>query len=123
MDPVSASVGLVAGVVQIYSAVTAAYDLYIGVVEFPSSYQDLRMGLMIERYRLELWGRHVLAEYEHQRDKLPFKEYGLWKLFEAIFTKVLEAFQENNQMMENLGAHTGQVKQEGLSGNTSLNSI
>lgn len=116
MDPVSFGIGLVSGVIQIYGAVTAAYDTYLGVVEFPTAYQELRMGLMIERYRLELWGRHVLAEYEHDKHRLPPQEYGLWKLFEAIFSKILEAFQENNQAMENYGAHTGLPRQEGLSG-------
>lgn len=116
MDPISFSVGIVSGVIQVYGAVTAAYDTYIQVVEFPASYQELRMGLMIERYRLDLWGRHVLAEYEIERGNLPTHDIGLWKLFEAIFTKILEAFQENHQMMENYGTHTGILKQEGLSG-------
>ncbi|KAL2047204.1 hypothetical protein N7G274_001223 [Stereocaulon virgatum] len=115
MDPISFSVGIVSGVIQVYGAVTAAYDTYIQVVEFPASYQELRMGLMIERYRLDLWGRHVLAEYEIERGTLPTHDIGLWKLFEAIFTKILEAFQENHQMMENYGTHTGILKQEGLS--------
>ena len=116
MDPVSFAVGLVSGVIQVYGAVTAAYDTYLGVVEFATRYKEFRMGLMIERYRLELWGRHVLAEYEHDQHKLPQQEYGLWKLFEAIFSKILEAFQENHQAMEKYGAKTGLAKQEGLSG-------
>lgn len=116
MDPVSFGIGLVSGVIQIYGAVTAAYDTYLGVVDFPTAYQELRMGLMIERYRLELWGRHVLAEYAHDKRTLPTQEYGLWKLFEAIFSKILEAFEENNQVMEHYGAHTGLPRQEGLAG-------
>ena len=116
MDPISFSIGLVSGVIQIYSAVTAAYDTYIQVVEFPSAYQELRMGLMIERYRIDLWRRHVLAEYEIEQGNLPTHDIGLWKLFKAIFTKMLEAFQENHQMMENYGAHNGIIRQEGLSG-------
>ena len=116
MDPISIGIGLVSGVIQIYGAVTAAYDMYLEVVDFPTAYQELRMGLMIERYRLVLWGRHVLAEYEHDQHRLPAQEFGLWKLFEAIFTKILVAFRENNQAMENYGAHTGLPRQEGLSG-------
>lgn len=116
MDPVSFSVGLVSGVIQIYSAVTAAYDTYIQVVEFPSAYQELRVGLMIERYRIDLWRRHVLAEYEIEPGNLPTHDIGLWKLFELIFKNILGAFQENHQMMENYGAQNGIIKQEGLSG-------
>ena len=116
MDPISISIGLVSGVIQIYSAVATAYDTYIQVVEFPSAYQELRMGLMIERCRIDLWRRHVLAEYEIEQGNLPTHDIGLWKLFETIFTKMLEAFQENHQMMENYGAHNGIIRQEGLSG-------
>ena len=54
MDPAGLGLGVVAAVVQMYSAVTAAYDLYLGAKDFPSAYHELRMGLLIEHYKLDL---------------------------------------------------------------------
>ena len=117
MDPAGLGLGVVAAVVQIYTAVTAAYDLYLEVKDFPSTYQELRMGLLIERYKLDLWASHVLSEHEQDRVKMSSRDWGLWKLFESIFNKILECFEEYNETMENYGQHTGLPKKEGFSGN------
>lgn len=118
MDPAGLGLGIVAAVVQTYTAVTAAYDLYLEVKDFPSTYQELRMGLLIERYKLELWASHVLSENEQNRVKLSMssRDWGLWKLFESIFHKILETFQEHNEIMEDYGQQTGLPKKDGLSG-------
>ena len=47
MNPAGLGLGVVAAVVQTYAAVTAAYDLYLGVKDSPSIYQELRMGLLM----------------------------------------------------------------------------
>ena len=62
MDGLSAGLGIVSGVIQSYTAVVAAYDLYLDVTDFPSTYQDIRIGFMIERYRLELWASEIISE-------------------------------------------------------------
>lgn len=108
--------GIVSAVIQTYSAVTTAYDVYLDVKEFPSEYQELRMGLLIERYKLELWANHVLSEGERERVKVSRRYWPLWKIFESIFTQILEAFQEGNQTMDEYGRHTGLPKNDGLSG-------
>ena len=62
MDGVSSGLGLVSGVIQTYNAVVAAYDLYLDCTDFPSTYQDIRIGFLIERYRLELWATEIISE-------------------------------------------------------------
>ncbi|KAM0798968.1 prion-inhibition and propagation-domain-containing protein [Usnea florida] len=117
MDPASAGLGIVAAVIQIYNAVTTAYNLYLEIQDFPSTYQEMRMGLLIERYRLQLWASHVLSEYEQNRVRtsMSSNEWGLWKLFESIFNKILETFQEHNEIMESYGQQTGVAKKDELS--------
>lgn len=117
MDPAGLGLGVVAAVIQTYGAVTAAYDLYLGVKDFPSTYQELRMGLLIERTKLDLWASHVLSDHEQDRVKMSSRDWGLWKLFESIFNKILETFQEHNDIMDTYGQQTGLPKQDGLSGN------
>ena len=76
------------------------------------------MGLLIERYRLQLWASHVLSEHEQNRVRalMSSDEWGLWKLFESIFNKILETFQEHSEIMENYGQQTGLAKKDELSG-------
>lgn len=62
MDGVSFGLGVVSTVIQTYTAVVAAYDVYLEVTEFPSTYQDIRIGFLIERYRLELWANEIISE-------------------------------------------------------------
>ena len=62
MDGVSFGLGVVSTVIQTYTAVVAAYDVYLEVTEFPSTYQDIRIGFLIERYRLELWASEIISE-------------------------------------------------------------
>ena len=64
--------GVVGSVIQTFNAVMSTYELYLGVKHIPYEYKDLRMGLLLEHQRLELWGSHVLAEYynEQNRSKL-----------------------------------------------------
>jgi hypothetical protein len=117
MEPVGLGLGVVSAVLQTYTAVTTAYDFYLEVKDFPSAYGELRMGLLIERYKLELWASHVLSEHEQGRVEISSSDWGLWRLFESIFNKILEAFQEHNDIMENYGQNTGLLKKDGMSGN------
>ena len=97
-------------------AVTAAYDRYIQHMDFLPSYQELRMGLEIERYRIDLWRRFVLAKDKTGRVNSPTYEIGLWALFECILTKMLETFARILPTMEEYGAQANIISQEGLSG-------
>ena len=120
-DPVSLTfgiVGVVGSVIQTYNAVMSAYDLYLEVKDVPSEYEDLRMGLLLEHQRLELWGRHVLAEYydEENRSKLSQKHITTWKTMEWIFNRIKEAFLENNQILDDYGQLTGLPAQGDSSG-------
>lgn len=118
MEPVGVGVGLVAGVIQIYTAVTKVYDMYLQVADFPATYRVLRVGLLIERHRLELWSKYVLSGYQDGRLEISPHDLGLWKLFETIFNSMWEAFKESNQTMEGYGQHIGLPQEEGLSGNS-----
>ena len=69
-EAVSLGAGLVSAVVDSYIAVWKAYNTYLDVKEFPSAYQDLRVGLLIEKYKLELWANHVLSEGRQEEVKL-----------------------------------------------------
>lgn len=117
MDGISTGLGLAAAVIQIYGAVTTAYDVCLDVKHFPKSYHELRMGLVIEKKKLELWATSALSESEQQRIKQSPKDWALWKIFEAIFIKMLEAFEKSHQTMENVGHYTGlPTQQDGLEG-------
>lgn len=118
MEPVGFGVGLVAAVIQIYTAVTAVYDLYLQFADFPSTYRELRVGLLIERHRLELWGKEMLSGHQNGQLEVSPHEMGLWKLFEMVFNSMWEAFKESNQTMEDYGQLIGLPRKEGLPGNS-----
>lgn len=113
MDGASFSLGVISVVIQTYSAVMSVYDLYLAVTDFPHTYQHLRMGLLIERHRLELWGKHVLPGYEMDPSTLPKAELGL---FEVIFNHMQKAFAESQRTMDILGQRTGLPIQNGSEG-------
>ncbi len=121
-DPVSLTFGIagvVGSVIQGYNAVMSAYDLYLEVKDVPSDYEDLRMGLLLEHQRLELWGSHVLSEYseERNRSKLSEKHIKTWRTMEWIFSRIREAFIENNQILDDYGQQLGLPAQGDSSGN------
>lgn len=113
MDAAGLGLGVVSVVIQTYAAVMSVYDLYLAVTVFPSTYQHLRMGLLIERRRLELWGNHVLPLYEENPGTLPKGEMGL---FEVIFHRMRKAFADSQRTMEILGQRTGLPIQNGSEG-------
>ena len=120
-DPVSLTLGIagvVGTVIQTYNAVMSAYDLYLEVKEVPSEYEDLRMGLLLEHQRLELWGSHVLAEYydEPSRARLSQKHITTWRMMEWIFNRIKDAFIENNQILDDFGQQAGLQAQGDVSG-------
>ena len=116
-DGVSLGTGLVSAVIESYFTVWKAYNTYLDVKEFPSAYQELRIGLLIEQYKLELWANHVLSEEKQEEVKLSREYWPLWKIFEFIFNLMLESFQVSDQTMEACGEHTGLPKHENLTGN------
>lgn len=121
-DPVSLTLGIagvVGSVIQAYNAVMSAYDLYLEIKDVPSEYEDLRMGLLLEHQRLELWGSHVLAEYhdERNRSRLSQKHVTTWRTMEWIFSRIREAFIENNQILDDYGQQMGLPAQGESSGN------
>ena len=121
-DPVSLSLGIagvVGTVIQTYNAVMSAYDLYLEVKDVPSEYQDLRMGLLLEHQRLDLWGNHVLSEYydEQNRSKLSQKHINTWRTMEWIFGRIQQAFVENSQILDDYGSAMALPSQGDSSGN------
>ena len=108
-DPMSVTglaLGVVSAVIQTYGAVMEIYDVYLGVKDFSSEYRDIRMGLMIERYRLELWGSLVLYDHGQEKKSLSQRDLAFWRLFELIFNTIMNALQQSHTTMENLGSHT-----------------
>ncbi|KAL8903423.1 MAG: hypothetical protein Q9207_003944 [Kuettlingeria erythrocarpa] len=110
MDPVSLSVGLVSAVVQTYTAVTSAYDVYLSVREFPSAYRELRTAFMVERYRLEQWGDQMLSGVQQKTLEQSQHNVAVWKLFQAVFDAMWAAFQESNKTLEDYGHIVGVPK-------------
>lgn len=120
-DQVSLSlgiVGVVGSVIEIYTTVMSAYDVYLEVKDVPSEYKDLRMALLLEHQRLKLWGDHVFAEYHDERNRydLSEKHINTWKMMEWIFHRIRESFTENNQILEDFGQQTGLPTQGDSSG-------
>ncbi|KAI4207746.1 MAG: hypothetical protein LQ346_000396 [Caloplaca aetnensis] len=110
MDPISLSVGLVSAVVQTYTAVTSAYDVYLSVREFPSAYRELRTAFMVERYRLEQWGDQMLSGVQQKTLEQSQHNVAVWKLFQAVFDAMWAAFQESNKTLEDYGHIVGVPK-------------
>ncbi|KAL8727442.1 MAG: hypothetical protein Q9166_006030 [cf. Caloplaca sp. 2 TL-2023] len=115
MDGVSLGLGVVSAVLQTYAAVTSAYDVYLSVKEFPSTYRELRTAFMVERYRLEQWGDKMLSDVQQQRVEQGEHNKALWKLFQAVFDAMWAAFQESNKTLDNYGDIGGVPKGEDLS--------
>ena len=121
-DPVSLTFGIagvIGTVIQTYNAVMSAYDLYLQVKDVPSEYQDLRMGLLLEHQRLDLWGNHVLSEYydEQNRSKMSQKHINTWRTMEWIFGRIKQAFVENSQILDGYGQQLNLPSQGDSSGN------
>ncbi|KAL8962607.1 MAG: hypothetical protein Q9193_001008 [Seirophora villosa] len=112
MDPVSLGVGLVSAVLQTYTAVTSAYDVYLSVRDFPSAYRELRTAFMVERFRLEQWGDQMLSGVQQGSVEQSHHNMAVWKLFQAVFDAMWHAFQESNKTLEDY-AHVAGVPQSG----------
>lgn len=116
MDGVSLGLGVVSAVLQTYAAVTSAYDVYLSVKDFPSTYRELRTAFMVERYRLEQWGEKMLSDVQQRRVEQGEHNIALWKLFHAVFDAMWTAFQESNKTLDNYGNIAGVPKGENMSG-------
>ena len=118
MDPASFTIGIVGTVIQVYGACSKAYDFFIEIQDFPEAYTNLRVALLIERYRLEQFKDHVLSisDEEKQRIQDSAKDRAFWKLFEFIFGKILETFNRSSQTMEQYGHKTGMPEQRNGAG-------
>ena len=106
MSATGLALGVLSAVIQTYGAVMEIYDVYLGVKDFSSEYRDIRMGIMIERYRLELWGSLVLFDHGQQKKSLSQRDLAFWRLFELIFNTIMNALQESHGAMEKLGTQT-----------------
>ena len=116
MDGVSLGLGIVSAVLQTYTAVTSAYDVYLSVREFPSTYRELRTAFMVERYRLEQWGEQMLSGVQQQRVEQSQHNLAVWKLFQAVFDAMWAAFQESNKTLEDYGHIVGVPRSKDMSG-------
>jgi len=121
MDPVGFALGVVSAVIQTYNAAMSAYDLYLGVTDFSSAYEEIRMGLMIERTRLDLWGAHVLSAYQDSQVAISPREHGIWRLFKMIFDKIQESLREIHTTMDDVGQRTSLPTQGDALGEISIN--
>lgn len=116
VDPVGLSLGLISAVLQTYTAVTSAYDVYLSVRDFPSTYRELRTAFMVERFRLEQWGDQMLSGVQQQTVEQSQHNAAVWKLFQAVFDAMWAAFQESNKTLEDYGHIVGLPKNGDTSG-------
>ncbi|KAI9796493.1 MAG: hypothetical protein M1833_006161 [Piccolia ochrophora] len=115
MDPASLGIGIAATVLQLYTALTNAYDLYLEVRTFPSAYREIRLALLIERQRLELWGSKMLQDRQQKEAERSSQDVALWKLFEGVFRAMMSAFEGSNRTMEEYAQYAGLPKEAKLS--------
>ena len=99
MEVTGLVLGVVPAVVELYHAAEAAYDFYHEAKDFRSSYHELYLCLEIERFRIKLWGDHVLSESHLQEAKTSPGESKLFELFESILKRVCDTFSESSQRM------------------------
>ncbi|KAL8873788.1 MAG: hypothetical protein Q9174_000798 [Haloplaca sp. 1 TL-2023] len=121
-DGVSLGLGVVSAVIQTYTAVTSAYDVYLSVKEFPATYRELRTAFMVERYRLEQWGDQMLSDVQQERIEKD-RNVALWKLFQNVFDSMWEAFQESNKTLDDYGPFAGVPKGNDMSDSELLESM
>ena len=118
-DPLSvAGVGLggVSLVIQSYEAVMDIYDVYLAVENFSKEYRDIRMCLLIERYRLELWASLVILDHRDSQEGLSTRDANLWGLFELILNSMIHSMQESSATMDKFGTRTGLPTQRNSTG-------
>lgn len=116
MDPASLGIGVVSVVLQTYKAVTSAYDVYLSVRDFPSTYREIRTAFMVEKYRLEQWGDQMLSGVQQKTVQEPQHNMAVWKLFQAVFDAMWAAFQESNKTLEDYGHIVGVPESGDMSG-------
>ena len=120
MDPLSIAgiaLGGISLVIQSYEAVMEIYDVYLAVENFAKEYRDIRMCLLIEKYRLELWASLVILDHR-AHEKLSPRDANLWGLFELIFNSMIHTLQDTATTMDALGNRTGLPSQENSKGRT-----
>ena len=100
---------------QIYSALTAACDTYIQLMDLPSESQGLLRYLIPDRHRIDLWRRILLAQDQNEQGNLPTDDIGSWTLFNCITPRLLESLLENRHKLEGYVTHTNMASQEGHS--------
>jgi hypothetical protein len=103
MDPISISLS----VLQLYEYSMKAYDLYLAVKDFPPTYLKLRLGLEIERQRLDLWARQIIHNQTDEQTNQSPREAVLWNLFRDILTNMIAAFEGSTRAMEEYKQYAG----------------
>ena len=110
-DPASLGLGVVAVVVQGYKTVTEIYDTYLDYKSFDQDYHDIRMGILIEKVRLDLWATKMQLSHQEDLVKPSDRDLLQWKLFKMIFESMLTDLNKCHEQLENLGDKTGSVTQ------------
>ncbi|KAN0076091.1 hypothetical protein V8E54_007361 [Elaphomyces granulatus] len=105
MEYVGLSLSIFSTVVQLYQSSMKAYDLYLAVKDFPPRYIKLRLGLEIERHRLELWASQTIDRERHQLQSP--QNNVLWGLFKAILSNMVTVFEDSGQSTEDYEQYVG----------------
>ena len=113
MEVTGLILGVVPAVVELYHVAEAAYDLYHEAKDFRSSYHELYVCLEIERFRIKLWGEHVLSESHLEEAKTSPSELKLFELFESILRRVCDTFSESSQRMSTYSDNTRSEHNDG----------
>ena len=101
MDYVGLGLSIFSAVVQLYESSVKAYDMYLAVKDFPPTYANLRLGLEIERHRLELWANQTIHnQIDRQRHRQSPQNDVLWKLFRAILLSMITTFEGSSRSAE-----------------------
>ena len=99
MEGAGLALGIVATVIEVYKVVERAYDIYLGIKEFRSTYHELHLCMEIERFRLKLWGDHMLSEGHLEEIQAYQNELKLFELFDSILERIYDELSESNLVM------------------------
>lgn len=100
MDPASLTLAVFGAVVELYKFSMKTYDLYLSIQDFTPAFRQLRLALVIERKRLELWAQHMGLDKESGINDRLREDPALLDIIEDILRSMAVTFKDSAKLLE-----------------------